>query len=122
MKFAEQVVLHTLLTKGIVATMRNGRYNFHLGREVDIRDFKDNIVGKARIIAVFENYSIFRKLLLKYSGFKTVEEWEERARNLNNGKLPRYIVLLRLVKKYIDDPIYTFESVDEFLSATLGEG
>jgi hypothetical protein len=113
MKFSDDRVLSFFLEKKIVATMRNGKYGMLVGKEIDVEDYSNKPVGKAKIMAVFVNCPKFRKLLRKYSGFETVEEWEETAKALNNGNLPRYIVLLRLIEVY-DEMKNEIEEVDEF--------
>ncbi len=113
MKFSDDKVLSFFLENEIVATMRNGKYNLLLGKEIDVEDGSNKPIGKAKVMAVFVNHPKFRKLLRKYSGFKTVEEWEETAKALNNGNLPRYIVLLKLIEVY-DDLKSEIEEVDEF--------
>jgi len=95
--FKEQRVLNFFLRKQIVATMRNGKYGLCIGELIDVKDGDGNLVGKARVKAVFENEDVFRRLLVKYSGFSTVEEWERTAKSLNGGKLPKFIVLLRFI-------------------------
>jgi len=51
--------------------------------------------------------------------FESLEEWEKGARELNGGKLPRYIVLLRLTEKLKTDPLCGFESAKELLEHTV---
>lgn len=90
MKFNNEKALNQLLTKKIVATMRN--YHYTVGTTVTI-----NGNHKAEVLAVFKNVKTFRKSLLRFSGFESVEEWEETAKQLH-GNMPKYIILLRLVK------------------------
>jgi len=90
MKFNNEKALNQLLSKKIVATMRN--YEYHVGQTVTI-----NNKHKAEILAVFKNINAFRKALLKYSGFESVEEWEKTAIGLHRN-MPKYIVLIRLLE------------------------
>lgn len=90
MKFNNEKALNQLLSKKIVATMRN--YHYTVGTTVTI-----NGQYKAEVLAVFKNIKTFRKSLLKYSGFESVEEWEKTAIELHRN-MPKYIVLLRLIK------------------------
>ncbi|ADB58657.1 hypothetical protein [Archaeoglobus profundus] len=119
MRFRSLRAISQLMGKGVVATMRNGKYHDLIGREIVIRDSRNIVFAKAKIVAVFENLKVFRKLLWKYSGFESLEEWEKRARDLNGGKLPRYIVLLKLTEKLKTDPLCGFESAKELLKHTV---
>jgi len=95
MIFKEEDVLTFFLKKRIVATMRNGKYGLMIGEEIDVFDGSGKPIGRAKVKAVFENVPTFRKLLVRYSGFNDVKEWEKTAKNLHNGKIPKYIVLLQ---------------------------
>ena len=97
MKFSDKRILDFFLEKKVVVTQRNFAYK--VGKVIEI-EFDGNIVAKAKVGAVFLNVRKFRELLRKYSGFETVEEWEEKAKELHKGKLPKYIILLGLVEKY----------------------
>lgn len=119
MKFKSLRAVSQLLNGGIVATMRNGRYNNIIGREVDIRDERGIVFARARVIAVLENNKTFRRLLWKYSGFESVEEWEERAKELHNGKLPKFIVILKLTESFKSDPLCGFRNAQELLENTV---
>lgn len=88
MRFDNEKALNQLLSKKIVATMRN--YKYEPCQVVTVND-----EYKAEVLAVFKNIKAFRKALLKYSGFSSVEEWEEVAVELHRY-MPKYIVLLRL--------------------------
>ncbi len=115
MRFSSMKAISKLLQDGIVATMRNGRYGNVIGKEITVRDDRNLIFAKARIVAIFENNKTFRKLLWKYSGFESVEEWEKRALELHKGKLPRYIVLLKLTERLRVDPLYGFRNAMELI-------
>lgn len=119
MRFSSMRAISKLLQDGIVATMRNGQYGNLIGREITIRDDRNLTFAKAKIIAIFENNKTFRKLLLKYSGFGSVEEWEEKAKELHKGKLPRYIVLLKLTERLKVDPLYGFRNAMELIENTV---
>ncbi|ADB57191.1 hypothetical protein [Archaeoglobus profundus] len=119
MRFRSLRAVSQLMRKGVVATMRNGKYHDLIGREIVIRDSRNIVFAKARVIAVFENLKVFRKLLWKYSGFESLEAWEEKARELNMGRLPKYIVLLKLTEKLKTDPLCGFESAKELLKHTV---
>ena len=82
------------LSKGIFSTMRNFLYK--VGTVVPLKDGNGKEIGKARVLAVFVNCKAFRKALLKYSGFKSIEEWEQKAIELH-GSMPRYIVLCKVL-------------------------
>jgi len=120
MKFGLLKPISQLMRSGVVATMRNGKYYMLIGREIMVRDSRDIIFAKAKIVAVFENLRIFRKLLWKYSGFESLEEWEAKAKELNSGKLPKYIVLLKLTEKLKHDPLYGFRNARELIEHTVG--
>jgi hypothetical protein len=120
MKFVEERVLNFFLEKRIVATMRNGKYGLMIGDDVDILNGSGTPIGKAKVIAVLLNYPKFRQLLVKYSGFSTVEEWEQTAKKLHNGKLPKFIVLLRFTGRDVQET-KGFEDVNEFIDEIIGE-
>lgn len=113
MIFKEEIVLNFFLEKRIVATMRNGRYGLMIGERIDVVDGSGNLVGRAKVVAVLLNYPKFRRLLVKYSGFPTVEQWERAARSLYKGKLPKFIVLLQLAG--VDVNREEFEEINEIV-------
>jgi hypothetical protein len=124
MKFVEERVLNFFLEKRIVATMRNGKYGLMIGDDVDILNGSGTPIGKAKVIAVLLNYPKFRQLLVKYSGFNNVKEWEQTAKKLHNGKLPKFIVLLRFTGSDTNMDVQEtkgFEDVNEFIDEIIGE-
>ena len=95
--FKNEQVLQFFLQKGLIATIRQAvdYYARLIGKQIDVVDGSGNVVGKAEILAVFQNIPQFRKMLVKYSSFKSVEDWEKTAIQLH-GSLPPIIVLLKL--------------------------
>ena len=98
--FKSEEALNHLLEKGEVATMRD--YPYRMGREVYVKKvvgIERITVAKARIEKVVLNSLENRIRYFRMSGFNSLEEWLEEAIRLN-GKIPRYIVVLKLIKKY----------------------
>jgi len=89
--FRHSKVVDFLLKNGIVATMRN--YKYEMKRRVVIRTPKGVFYG--RIIDVVPNTSENRLRFYKISGFRTPEEWLTEAIELH-GRLPRYIVVVQI--------------------------
>jgi len=90
MMFKSKRALDFLLRNGIVATMRNTKYR--LGQVVRINR---ELCGV--IIEIHDNTRANRGKFVKISGFNTVEEWENEARKLHKGKLPRRIYIVKLL-------------------------
>ena len=86
--------LKNQIKKGIFSTMRN--YEYKVGAVVTLRDENRKEIGKAKVLAVFVNCKAFRKPLLKYSGFKSIEEWKQKAIELH-GSMPKFIVLCKVL-------------------------
>ena len=86
--------LKNQLKKGLFSTMRNFRYS--VGAVISLRDENKKEIGKARVLAVFVNCKAFRKALLKYSGFSSVKEWEQKAIELH-GSMPKYIIFCKVL-------------------------
>ena len=95
-RFEEERVLKFFLEKGMVATMRRAvqYYSGLIGKVIEVCNGSGKAVAKARVVAIFENSPETRKMLVKYSGFSSVEEWESVAKQLH-GNLPPIIVLLK---------------------------
>lgn len=90
MRFMSGKALKQLLEKGTVATMRN--YPYRLGQVVTI-----NNRFRAVIKEVYDNTPENRQKLFHISGFGSVEEWEKTAVKYHNGRLPKYIFIIRLL-------------------------
>lgn len=106
--FREFAPIHFLLEKGIVATMRNKKYSGYKGLFVY---YKGKLVALAEIEKVVENNDENREIYYRISGFKTLSTWIIKAKKLHRGKLPKWIIILRLLKKFdqkIEKSIETF--------------
>ena len=95
MKFDNSRAFNHLVKRGIVATMRAGKF-YKRGRVVKITRH-NKIVGRGVIIDVVPNTRENRGKYLDISGFDSVEEWEEEARQLYKGRLPDCIVIVGLM-------------------------
>jgi len=101
MIFKSSKALNFLLENGKVATMRD--YPYRVNQTVYIKRVEGisrRTVAKARIEKVVLNNTTNRIKYFAMSGFSSPEEWLEEAISLNK-KIPRYIIVLRLIKKYI---------------------
>ncbi|MCD6484576.1 MAG: hypothetical protein J7L47_05630 [Candidatus Odinarchaeota archaeon] len=72
---------------GFVTTLRN--YPYKKGQKVLI-----NRTHKAMVAAVFPATQENIELFAKFSSFKSSEEWIQKAKALNQGRLPKYLVLV----------------------------
>jgi hypothetical protein len=92
MLFRDPRVVEFLLTRPkYFATIR--RWNYQEGKIIKLRLIKNNLIicGKAKILEVKKYDTSILKQYLKYSGFKTIEDWIETATklhgSLNNAKI-----------------------------------
>jgi len=101
MIFKSSKALGFLLENGRVATMRD--YPYKVNQIVYVKMVKGidkKTVAKAIIEKVVLNNTTNRIRYFEISGFSSPEEWLEKAIALHK-KIPRYIVVLKLVKKYV---------------------
>ena len=94
MRVESGVALKQFLEKGVLATMR--RYPYVPGRVIEVES-GGRVVGKARVLMVWENTEGARRLLVGLSGFSSLEEWEEDARRFF-GSLHWFIVEVERVE------------------------
>jgi len=102
MKITSEKLLEYIKENRYFATMRN--YHYKVGTMISLTDGA-NEIGKAVVMAVFINTINFRRPLLKFSGFNNMEEWEQEALSYyedDKKKLPKYIILCRVVELYKD--------------------
>ncbi len=89
MQFKSEKALMQLLKEGLVVTMRNTNYD--VGQKIKINKKYDAIIVTKTL-----NTRIIRKDLWDASGFDSLEEWEEEAKRLHKGKLPKFIYAVAL--------------------------
>jgi len=107
MKFDSDRAYKQLVEHGIVATMRFNRrvrvgklYTQLYVKGVVVRiTRRGRTIGKGMIVDVLPNTRENREKLVYLSGFSTVEEWEEEARKLYDGRLPNTILVVKLIDK-----------------------
>jgi len=97
MIFKSVKALNFFLEKGKVATMRDTLYK--VGKKVIVKH-GNRVVAKALVDKVVLNTDTMRIKYFDISGFDTLDEWLEEAIRLHK-KVPRYIIILRLIRKYI---------------------
>ena len=101
MIFKSSKALSFLLENGKVATMRDYPYRVNQTVYVKMVEGIDRkTVAKAVIEKVVLNNTTNRIKYFDISGFSSPEEWLEEAISIHK-KIPRYIIILRLIKKYI---------------------
>jgi len=94
MRFKSEKASRQLVEKGIVATMRN--YKLRPRTVVKAKTTLGEVY--AVVEDVYPNYDEIVGELFYFSGFETPEEWIREALRLHNGRKPKYIILLRLLK------------------------
>jgi len=92
MIFRHPKAVEQLLKNGVVATMRN--YRYEVNRRVLIRTPRGVFYG--RIIGVVPNTAENRQKLYRISGFDSPDEWLAEAAKLHK-RIPRYIVVVQIV-------------------------
>lgn len=82
--------------KGVLATIR--AYPYQVGKNIRIK-IKGEYAGMAEVerVLIEPNYDRIKDHTPK-SGFKTAKEWIQAARELNDGLLPPYLVIIRKVE------------------------
>ena len=91
-----------LVSVGVLATLR--QYPYRVGQLVKVRHRGTYIgmavveyVGETGKVLLVSKDSVDR--LVRLSGFNTLDEWLEEAKKLNKGLIPKYVVIIRLVKR-----------------------
>lgn len=97
MRFNSERALRQLLERGVVATMRMPRKGYREGAVVPIENPRGEVVAYARIVAVLPNEPVYREAYSRLSGFPSPKEWEDAARRLYRGALPKLILVLARV-------------------------
>jgi len=101
MIFKSFKALSFLLENGKVATMRDYPHRVNQTIYVQMPEgISRRTIAKAKIEKVVLNNTMNRIKYFDISGFSSPEEWLEEAIRLNK-KIPRYIIILKLIKKYI---------------------
>jgi len=105
MRVDAEVPFRQLMRSGRLATLRN--YPYKRGQRIYVKH-KGKVVGLAVVefVADYERWLLTAptdKLpeVLAISGFSSFKEWEDEARRLNkDDRVPKYLVIIRLLKKY----------------------
>jgi len=100
MKITSPKLMEYIKKNRYFATMRN--YDYKVGTIINLTD-EHGEIGKAVVVAVFLNTLGFRKATVKLSGFNDIGEWEREAMSYYEGnkrKLPRYIILCKVIELY----------------------
>jgi len=100
-----------LINKGVVITCRKIRKSFGTTQAVFTNDEgKREKIGYVDVQYADESWDEYRshdtlfEEFLKISGFKTIEEWKEEVRRLNNNCwMPDYLIFLKVT---MDRDIY----------------
>lgn len=105
MRVDAEVPFRQLMRSGRLATLRN--YPYKREQRVYVKH-KGKVVGLAVVefVADYERWLLTAptdKLseVLAISGFSSFKEWEEEAKRLNkDGKVPKYLVIIKLIKRF----------------------
>ena len=105
MRVDSDIPFKQLMRVGRLATLRN--YPYKMGQRVQVRH-RGRLVGLAVVefVADYDRWLLTAPTsqlseVLALSGFSSFKEWEEEAKRLNkDGKVPKYVVVIRLLKKY----------------------
>jgi len=102
MKITSKKLMEQVKKRSYFATMRN--YHYNVGSIIQLTDGA-NEIGRAVVMGVFLNTPAFRKALVKYSGYDTIEDWvkdSEQVYSSGSGKPPRYIILCKVIELDVD--------------------